>query len=90
MKHTKILAILFAGMLITGCDENDIRLEKPAVAVIAPKETPSGKHVKIIDIRKEGDCENETLMERIDTDANYRFSRCGYFGQIGDTFWWVD
>lgn len=51
---------------------------------------PNGIKVKIIDVRKDGDCENQTLMEDIDIKENLRFSRCGYYGAIGDTFWWVE
>lgn len=96
MKNMKFLVALLMGLALTGCgkaDESVAAHTEPVAAApaVAPAaESSNGDHVKIIDVRKEGDCENQTLMEYLDQKENFRFTRCGYFGQIGDTFWYKE
>lgn len=46
-----------------------------------------GELVTILDIRKDEECENQTLLEAGD---RYRLVRCGYFGKVGEQFYFVD
>ena len=78
----KQLLVAILVLVLTAC-------EKPAPVVDntntnTPAET---KLFTIIDVRKSGECEDQTLMER---DDKFRISRCGYFGKVGDQLIFVE
>lgn len=72
------------SLLLLGCGECSKPLPTNAVE---PVVNPPGMNVTIIDIRKSTDCEEQTLMERED---KLRISRCGYFGKVGDQFYFYE
>lgn len=73
------LIILMATLLVLGCAKKS----EPTVPVVEVASKP-GFLVTIIDIRKTEECEDQTLMER---DDKLRLIRCGYFGKLGDQFY---
>jgi hypothetical protein len=86
-------AVCLPVIAIYGCGKKEepiaTRVEKLEASANRPED--SGLKVKIIDVRNEGGCAASdvptTLMESVD-GANWRFSRCGYYGSVGDVFWW--
>ena len=78
----KQLLVAILILLLTAC-------EKPAPVVDNTNtNTPTeSKLFTIIDVRKSGECEDQTLMER---DDKFRISRCGYFGKVGDQLIFVE
>lgn len=73
------------SLLLLGCGEYPKSTTSNVVA--EPVVNPPGMNVTIIDIRKSTDCEEQTLMERED---KLRLSRCGYFGKVGDQFYFSE
>ena len=80
----KQLLVAILILLLTAC-------EKPAPVVdntnTNTNTSTETKLFTIIDVRKSGECEDQTLMER---DDKFRISRCGYFGKVGDQLIFVE
>ena len=69
--------------LLTACGKPTQVVNTPINVV----KEPEALMFTIIDIRKTTDCEDQTLMERSD---KFRMTRCGYFGKVGDQFYYVE
>ncbi len=76
MLSLQALAAAIALTVFAGCCDD----HKP-IPTKAQQETDYT--VTILNVRKDGDCENWTMMENA---YGYRFGRCEYLGVAGDTF----
>lgn len=78
----KYFLVILLSIGILGCGKTEVHISDAAQEKVTP-----GWLVTILDVRKTEECEDQTLMEQ---ENKLRFTRCGYFGKVGDQFYYYE
>lgn len=88
--------VILALLAVVGCSRTPVpeAPQQQPVAEQKPVAETAGEnciHVVVLDVRKSTEeCGVDSLIETLDGKFNYRRSRCGFFGNVGDKFYYCE